>query len=43
MKERNPEVENHIFRSVENVNLDTIIAYKKDGKKVHFLDRYDGE
>ena len=43
MKERNPEVENHIFRSVENVNLDTIIAYKKNGEKVHFLDHYDDE
>ncbi len=43
MKERNPEVENHIFRSVENVNLDTIIAYKQNGEKVSFLDRYDEE
>ncbi len=41
MKETNPEVEQHIFRSVENVSLDTIIAYKSKGKKIHFLDRYD--
>ena len=41
MKKTNPGVENHIFRSVENVNLDTIIAYKKDRRKVHFLDEYD--
>ena len=41
LKKTNPDVENHIFRSVENVNLNTIIAYKdKDG--VHsFLDTYD--
>ena len=43
MKKTNPGVENHIFRSVENVNLDTIIAYKKDHRKVHFLDEYDAK
>ncbi|NLJ90706.1 MAG: tRNA 2-thiocytidine biosynthesis protein TtcA [Clostridiales bacterium] len=31
----------HIFRSVENVNLETVIRYKKDGKVHHFLDEYD--
>lgn len=41
MKTYNPEVEKHIFKSVENVNLDTLIAYKKDGVKHHFLDTYD--
>ena len=41
MKKVNPEVEKHIFKSVENVNLDTVIAYKKNGKKIHFLDEYD--
>ena len=41
MKVRNPDVEAHIFRSVENVCLDTVIAYKQGGKKVHFLDHYD--
>ena len=41
MKKQNPEVENHIFKSVENVNLSTVIAYKdKDGVH-HFLDNYD--
>ena len=29
-----------IFKSVENVNLDTVIAYKKDGVKHHFLEHY---
>lgn len=41
LKKTNPLVENHIFRSVENVNLDTIIAYKKNGVKHHFLEGYD--
>lgn len=43
LKKTNPLVENHIFKSVENVNLDTIIAYKKDGTVHHFLDSYDSE
>lgn len=33
-------IEKNIFKSVENVNLNTIIAYKKDGVKHHFLDDY---
>ena len=41
LKKSNPEVEAHIFRSVENVNLDTVISYKTQGKKVSFLDNYD--
>lgn len=43
MKEYNPFVESNIFKSVQNVNLSTIIAYKKDGEVHHFLDTYDGE
>ena len=38
---KDPVIENNIFRSVENVNLSTVIAYKKDGVKHHFLDTYD--
>ena len=41
MKKYNPEVEKHIFKSVENVNLDTLIAYKAGGVRHHFLDTYD--
>lgn len=44
MKETNPFVENNIFKSVENVNLDTVIAYKEHGTRHHFLEKYsDGE
>lgn len=40
LKKTNPFVESNIFKSVENVNLETIIAYKdKDGKH-NFLDNY---
>ena len=41
LKRINPAVEAHIFKSVENVSLDTVIAYKTKGKRVHFLDDYD--
>lgn len=41
LKEVNPFVEGNIFKSVENVNLKTIIAYKENGVKHHFLDDYD--
>lgn len=40
LKKKNPYVEAHIFKSVENVNLSTVIAYKKDGVKHHFLEEY---
>lgn len=41
MKKVNPQVESNIFRSVENVNIDTVIAYKKDGIKHNFLESYN--
>lgn len=40
LKETNPFVEGNIFKSVENVNLSTIVAYKKDGVKHSFLESY---
>ena len=41
LKKTNPFVEGNIFMSVEIVNLSTVIAYKKDGVKHHFLENYD--
>ena len=41
LKENYKNIDINIFRSVENVNLNTIISYKKDGKTHHFLDDYD--
>lgn len=41
LKKVNPQVEKNIFRSVENVNLNTIIAYKDELGVHSFLDRYD--
>ena len=39
LKQTNPFIEGNIFKSVENVNLRTIIAYKE--VKHHFLEHYD--
>lgn len=41
MKKVNPQVEMNIFRSVENVNLSTVIAYKDELGTHNFLDAYD--
>ncbi len=40
LKKDNPFVESNIFKSVGNVNLDTVIAYKKNGIRHYFLDEY---
>lgn len=41
LRQVNPYVEGNIFKSVENVNLDTLICYKTGGQRHHFLDTYD--
>ncbi len=40
LKKQNPQIDINIFRSMENVNIDTVIGYKKDGKKHSFLEDY---
>ncbi len=40
LKKINPYIESNIFRSVENINLNTVIAYKEKGVKHSFLDNY---
>ena len=40
LKKTNEYVESNIFRSMENVHLDTVIEYKKNGVRHHFLDEY---
>lgn len=40
LKEENPVVDMNIFRSAENVNVDMVLAYQKDGQKYWFLDEY---
>ena len=40
LKETNPYIEGNIFKSVENVNLDTVIEYKQKGVRHNFMDEY---
>ena len=40
LKKENPNVENNIFQSIHNVQLDTLAEYKTDGVKHSFLDKF---
>ncbi|HAG04916.1 MAG TPA: ATPase [Lachnospiraceae bacterium] len=40
LKETNPNVEANIFKSVENVNIDTVVEYKQKGIRHNFLEDY---
>lgn len=41
MKKINPKVDNNIFQSLNNINLDCIIGYNKEKKHMSFLDNYE--
>jgi len=41
LKKTNPNIDYNIFKSLDNVNLNCILGYKKDNKKYSFLDDYD--
>lgn len=41
LKKKNPYIEQNIFKSVENVCLDNVICYKRNGVRHHFLEDYD--
>mgnify|MGYP004542403907 FL=1 len=43
LKEVNPNIDNNIFNSINNINLNTVLGYKKDGVKYSFLDDYNKE
>lgn len=40
LEKRNKNIAYNIFKSSENVNVDTVLAIKSDGKKQMFLDNY---
>ena len=40
LKVNNPNIEKNIFKSVENVQLDTLISYKSKGEKHSFLENF---
>ncbi len=39
LKKENPNVENNIFQSLHNVQLDTLVEYKQDGERHSFLEK----
>ncbi len=41
LRQMDPKIEQNIFASVENINLETIISYKKGERCISFLDEYD--
>lgn len=41
LESKNPNIGANIFKSSENVNIETLLGMKKDGKKYSFLDNYD--
>ena len=41
MKKINPNVDNNIFKALENVNMNCILGWHKDGEEYSFLDEYD--
>ena len=43
LKKENDNVENNIFQSIHNVQLDTLAEYKQDGKKHSFLEKFENE
>lgn len=40
LSQKDPQIPARIFRSVENVNLDTVVAYKQKNVVHHFLEEY---
>ena len=41
LKDKIPEVEQHIFQSIHNVQLDTFVEYKQKGEKHSFLENFN--
>ena len=39
----NPSIDNNIFSSMNNINLNCVLGTKKDGKYTSFLDNYDNK
>ncbi len=42
VKEKNPDVESSVFKSIHNVQLDTLVGYKKGGK-TYFMEKFKEE
>ena len=42
-RKENKHIENNLFKCVDNINLDAILGYRKEGKNYSFLDNYEEE
>ena len=43
LRKINPSIDNNIFTSINNINLNCVLGTKKDGKYTSFLDNYDNK
>lgn len=43
LKRINPEIDNNIFKALDNINMNCILGYKKDKEYHSFLDEYDNK
>ena len=41
LRKKYKNIDMNIMRSTQNVNLNTLISYTKNGETCHFLDDYD--
>jgi tRNA(Ile)-lysidine synthase TilS/MesJ len=41
LKKENPNVDNNIFKALDNINLNCVLGYKKDKNYTSFLDDYE--
>ena len=41
LRKINPEIDNNIFKALDNINMNCVLGYKKDGDYTSFLDEYD--
>ena len=43
LRKTSPYIEDSLFKCVDNINLEAVMGYKKDGNKYSFLDNYDNK
>ena len=43
LKKNNKEIDNNIFKALDNINLNCILGYRKDGEKHTFLEDFEKE
>lgn len=41
LRKTSPYIEDSLFKCIDNINLEAVMGYKKDGIKYSFLDNYD--